>query len=285
MSVGQGSISVNQKAPVIPAPAPPGPPFLPASADNGTSIDPVTGRIVLGQAIGEPGDPAQLLSDREIPLNNFFLRYGINNTRFFISELIDFITAVTQNFEVSAGGFFMQRLNQAIGRYEFGDISGFNNSSNLAIDDLLQTIQLSSGLNPGLLLDFSGDYLLGDVNGVGNSGLIDVFDSGNRIGLSIGNINPAQMNLRKSSETFNVILDGGIKFNIDAVLGAYQLGDIFGSSGNGMFLEVDDSLGELKLTNIAANSAVRINGNLGFTGTVTPVTTITVVGGIVTNVA
>jgi len=58
-----------------PGPTPsPGPPFLPASAVNGLSVDPVTGAIVLGQNIGQAGDPAQLLSDREIPTMGHILK-------------------------------------------------------------------------------------------------------------------------------------------------------------------------------------------------------------------
>lgn len=46
------------------------PPFPANSADNGLSVDPVTGRIVLGNDVGGPGSPAQLLNDREIVTND-----------------------------------------------------------------------------------------------------------------------------------------------------------------------------------------------------------------------
>lgn len=51
------------------SPAPPGPPFVSTSAVNGTSVDPVTGKIVMGNDIG--GVSAQLLSNREIPSAGF----------------------------------------------------------------------------------------------------------------------------------------------------------------------------------------------------------------------
>lgn len=51
---------------------PGGPPFVAAAAENGLSVDPVTGKIVLGNDVGAVGDPAQLLSPREIKLNNQF---------------------------------------------------------------------------------------------------------------------------------------------------------------------------------------------------------------------
>ncbi len=61
---GQGSISSSPKARAIPAP---GPPFDPTSADNGLSVDPITGKIVLGNDFG--GTSAALLSGREIPFD------------------------------------------------------------------------------------------------------------------------------------------------------------------------------------------------------------------------
>lgn len=48
-------------------------------ASNGTSLDPVSGDVVLGNAVGEPGNPGQLLSARDIVLNNFRLRLLANN--------------------------------------------------------------------------------------------------------------------------------------------------------------------------------------------------------------
>jgi hypothetical protein len=53
-----------------------GPPFVTGSANNGLSVDAVSGKIVLGNDTGDPLAPAALLSDREIltedvALNNF----------------------------------------------------------------------------------------------------------------------------------------------------------------------------------------------------------------------
>jgi hypothetical protein len=42
-----------------------------AGADNGTSVDSVSGDVVLGQHLGEAGDPAKLLDNRHIPFNGF----------------------------------------------------------------------------------------------------------------------------------------------------------------------------------------------------------------------
>ncbi len=118
-----------------------------------------------------------------------------------------------------------------------------------------------------------------------------------------------------------------MQFQIDAITGAYQMGDLsnanngarillndtnrsftldyfatgtawifvddingfadFGNSsgmGNTTKLRVNDTANEFQFSNGGNTSAIRINNQLGFTGTVTPVTSITVVGGIVTNV-
>ncbi len=58
---------------------PPGPPFVPGSADNGTSLG-LLGEVVLGQDVGAVGNPAGLFSSREIPTNGFFVAMsGIGN--------------------------------------------------------------------------------------------------------------------------------------------------------------------------------------------------------------
>lgn len=49
--------------------AQPAPPFDLDSANNGLSVDPVTGKIVLGQDFAAPGNPAILTAAREIPTN------------------------------------------------------------------------------------------------------------------------------------------------------------------------------------------------------------------------
>lgn len=66
--IGGPALQTNQKREAGAAP------FLPGTANNGLSVDPVNGTIVLGQDPGAVGDPAQLLNDRVIPMNSF----GIN---------------------------------------------------------------------------------------------------------------------------------------------------------------------------------------------------------------
>lgn len=64
------------------------PPFPAGAADNGLSVDPVTGLIVLGNDVGDATEPARLLNAREIvtddALGNFYalnlnsVNYGVN---------------------------------------------------------------------------------------------------------------------------------------------------------------------------------------------------------------
>jgi hypothetical protein len=65
--IGGPALSTHQKR------EPSGPPFVATSANNGLSVDPVTGRIVLGNNVG--GVLATLLSAREIPFNSFALSF------------------------------------------------------------------------------------------------------------------------------------------------------------------------------------------------------------------
>src|ERR1700732_4875369 len=66
------SLSTSQKKEPVGIP-------LPANtADNGLSIGLVSGEVVLGQDVGQAGNPATLLSNREIPTNGFSL--ALNGT-------------------------------------------------------------------------------------------------------------------------------------------------------------------------------------------------------------
>lgn len=65
MGIGVVAIQTNQKKEI------PGPPFASNSADNGLSVDTVSGKIVLGNDVGDPGNPAALLNVREIDTGAF----------------------------------------------------------------------------------------------------------------------------------------------------------------------------------------------------------------------
>lgn len=68
MSLGQGNMSMTGVNAGVAA-------LVVGAANNGTSIDPVTNKIVLGNAVGAAGEPAQLLSSRDILLNAFTIRF------------------------------------------------------------------------------------------------------------------------------------------------------------------------------------------------------------------
>lgn len=86
MGIGVVALQTSQKKEI------PGPPFSPSSADNGLSVDSVSGKIVLGNDVADPAQPAQLLTDREIvtedSIGNVFgitLRTILNNITTFLN--------------------------------------------------------------------------------------------------------------------------------------------------------------------------------------------------------
>ncbi len=60
MGIGVVALQTSQKKEQA------GPPFVSGSANNGLSVDAVSGKIVLGNDVNDPAAPAQLLSNREI---------------------------------------------------------------------------------------------------------------------------------------------------------------------------------------------------------------------------
>lgn len=76
---------------------PSGPPFPLNSAENGTSIDPASKKVVLGQSYGEAGDPGAIINNREIPMLNgseFTLGKsgGANVAYFVVNTAFDVVT-------------------------------------------------------------------------------------------------------------------------------------------------------------------------------------------------
>lgn len=107
MSLGIAALQTSQKKEPVPQP---GPPFAANSAFNGDSVDTVTGKIVVGNDVGDPLSPAQLLSDREIATNSAFaielvdffirsLRLRLTEQRILLEEI-----ATGSNFTVTAFG-------------------------------------------------------------------------------------------------------------------------------------------------------------------------------------
>lgn len=209
MSLGLAGISVSPHAT---PPPPPGPPFVATSADNGLSVDPVTGRIVLGNDTGLTA--AQLLSDREIPMNGriFQMTQG-GNPMFYLDSLNSFyvIGSVTDSCVLLVDG-----VSSIAG---LGDTNGVFSGINFNIDGINAFATIQTGLNRQFL-------------------------------------------------------------NIDPGNGRYRIGDI-NALLNATTIDVNDTLSDIGLNTAGTLS---MNGTPGFTGTVTPVVSITVLNGIVTNV-
>lgn len=131
MSLGQGNVIFSNLASVQ------GPPFSLSSADNGLSVDPVTGRIVLGNAVG--GSAGRLLSAREINLNGNNLTIGqgapFNGQFILIADPIENTIDYSLGTGATAAGAF--------GNYFFGT----NNFS----------IEFSDGIISGAIVFDSGE--------------------------------------------------------------------------------------------------------------------------------
>lgn len=208
MSLGQGNISINQKK--EPAPGPPGPPFLLTSADNGLSVDPVTGRIVLGQAVGAVGNPAQFLSSREIPMAGF--DFTMIDAGFLLP--IFWISPPT--------GFFL--LGDALGsslsiannssRTVLGNGPGAINATHLVIDDTIQSAEIKSNGSRHLQIDQPGGiYQFGDIDGVGTG-----------MKITIADFIPTFFISDTIANYFN-INPPNLQFNLDTTVGVLLQGD------------------------------------------------------------
>jgi len=181
--IGQGSIGFNN---LFVQQVPPGPPFVATSADNGLSIDPVSGRIVIGQAVGAVGDPGQLLSNREIPLKGFTFSLGEAGSQHFI-------------------------VNPTARVYSLGDLSGgVGNGSQIGIDDANQAFDYQT-ITSGHLFNISGI--------VGNASLGDLDFNGTGFQFFLDYTNQA---FRVITGAF----PGSQLFNLNRVAGLYQVGDI-----------------------------------------------------------
>lgn len=111
-------------------PGPPGPPFALNSADNGLSVDVVTGEIVWGNNIGTGiGGSAALLNDREIDTQGFSMllrdfaaqnetRYAANSVRVFDQ------TGTLQDCTLDWTGLaVVDNLNSRLGNYNTNNFS------------------------------------------------------------------------------------------------------------------------------------------------------------------
>jgi len=157
----------------------------------------------------------------------------------------------------------MLNLSRGSAIYQLGDISNVSNGTKLSIDDINQRSFFDDALGEMLSLDRgNGAYIIGDISGVGNGNFFAIGDA---------------------AQTFSMGDAAGNALIFDTGTKVYRIGDVDAIT-NGNFFEIADATNLFKINNTANNAAVEINGVAGFTGTVTPVTSITVDGGIVTAV-
>ena len=167
MSVGHGNISFTGKPPVAT-------PAAVQGARNGLSIDALL-NAVLGQDVGAVGDPGQLLSNREIPLNGFFLNIFGGDMQLYIdgasgqAAIGDYdnysnpVIAMSSN----AGGNYMELWNSDVPGNIFSDLiilpAAFtwdfdNNVNSSQLDVNQEYFYFNQGSDDVLAIDPLGDY-------------------------------------------------------------------------------------------------------------------------------
>lgn len=300
----------------------PAPPFAANSANNGLSVN-GAGEIVLGDDIG--GVLAALLSDREIDNNGFLFRFlnagndlllldPANDTYIFgdISQTYFYNDAL--GFEIASGG--NAAIGQNVGNYRFGDLSAALNNTELSIDDPNQLVQFIFGTDPYFVLDNgTQNWAIGDYNNFVKP-VVGLFSQLNLDGiyLEAHNTNDGRFNIDTGGASNHPLIeteivraggiatgwtmdndrywlrhDNGYKMWFDWATSLYMIGDCDTfptvGTGNGTHLNVDDAASTFFFKNTANNAGININGVGGFTGTVSPVNSITVDGGIVTAVS
>lgn len=336
MGLGSAALNTSQKR----EPGSPGPPFPANSAENGLSVDSVTGRIVLGNNVLGIAGPAQLLNSREISTAGFSIflldipggstnelnGQGViastpggdqaqftlqqiamitGNNTFTVSVLnndcnlvinsdvpggsnppfITLVNNISPDFHSSLqnGAFHIGYTNvppgdnkiltaNPAGLFEFGDLSNVTNGSKISIDDttglvILQTLVNASPAKKVFSANGStGIYAMGDVDTAAGGTAIRLNDAGAVEVTTMVNAVPG----------IDVLI-------LDGLNDRYSIGDSV-SAGSGTLATLDGAAKQFQINNITNDMSVLIRGVLGFTGTVTPVTSITVLGGIVTSV-
>jgi hypothetical protein len=173
-------------------------PMPTVGADNGVSIDTGSSNVVLGQDVGDPGNPAILLSPREIPTaGNDVLMTGTGNL------LLNKTVSTGEKLQLVGGmkaeNGFSARIQldpSPVGNIDiitaFGTITLNGNSAVLSIllDNIIAAINA-----PGHFDVTQGGVALMRVLGTGNVMINSIVDNGNRLQVngSISQNDPAAM--------------------------------------------------------------------------------------------
>lgn len=222
-----------------------GPPFVGGSAYNGLSIDTITGQIVLGQDVGAVGNPAQLISNREIPLNAFSIQLtdanflAILQTGFFALQDFANVNAITLSTGVPA------TIVISDFSADFPTLSLSNSlfTFDVAVDSFAFKIRDNATTDEYFLLNpTTGIFSLGDLSGTGNGTKIDVKDASTSIQMSAGTTG-MQLILAGAagSELFEFVSASGNRyfFNDVNVLD-FRWGDV-DLTNNGTRITIDDT--------------------------------------------
>jgi len=297
------------------------------SAYNGLSVDTVTGQIVFGQDVGAPGNPAQFVSNRVVPMFGFDLQLFGNDETDALAWLQWQTLFGTVNGRIGASDANGDRETALIWQLPASplssnilDLQTFTVNEVLSLRLRLTDAVSSSaslgwdngaGYGNGMFIDFSNQlYQFGDVDDSFNGNQLSINDATQRweigqrtaianlllnfpaagIGLSFFDSAGNNPFLLPDPGTGGIAFMSAPDFSTQIALSdsgsgsVADLGDV-GAATTGMTLRVDVPNSEVVINDGANNAAVRINTVLGFTGVVAPVNTITVDGGIVTNVA
>lgn len=256
-NLGQGSLGYTPRTNSVTVPAV-------ANANNGLSLS--GSDVVLGQDIGSVGDPGALLNDREIPLNGFLLDLKGNNIDQYINDILGIA-----GIKDGAGNRLLE-IDPINGTWKMGDIDDFTtgcliqifNPSFLAAISARDNIANSAGLN-----------VQADPIGAGTVSTLLVADSA-------GLVHSWFMDALQDAWSFT--RNNNSYFVFDFAFNIYKWGDI-DAINKGTVLQIDDANGVFNFDTALSNAKIHINGAAGFTGTVSPVNSITVEGGIVTAVS
>lgn len=209
----------------------------------------------------------------------------LNGSRLIIDDTNQIISAA-----IGANSYLS--LDRGLNNYQFGDIGVSNNGSIVNVKDASSSIELSAaGANTRLTLAGSGGANAMQVSFFGNN--FFALDYAN-LAFQMGDLNAfnngTQLLVDDTNQGFAVSSNvGGVPFTglqLSFAAGVFVLGEPTNAGpGNGNRVAVLDTLNRIRIENAANNAKIIMNNVLGFTGVVAPVNTITVDGGIVTNVA
>lgn len=279
-----GNIAVGHKRPRS------GAPFPSTAANNGLSVDPVSGRIVLGNNAG--GSTAQLLSAREIPLNDFSVGFvgtaglGLGN-RVDINLQADYIFSSTN---ISALHRTERFLRGYIAKGSTGGTNvlsswGRDGSNAVEVGHNMETT--GTGFRLGSYISSRGAAPDLNMNAGLAGRLLFTVNDNDPTAATLAALVFANGNMRVSSNQ----TDNAAKFQVRGTGG--NIVNFESSTGTSRFSITDAGVITLAtvVTAAAAVAVVKNTGNnqlqhiVGASATVSPVTSITVLNGIVTAVS